>query len=163
MNKIEVLEKEEVHLIHSKTLELLERIGIKVESEEARILLKKNGASVDDNTMAINEIKRVATEGKNYLMLKHTSKNTRKELFVPKLADRDRRGIWERNGAKDIIERASEKVEQILKNQKGPGISHEVESAFQEFYKKISSRTYEDYQKAEGLDKAEGTRLPNME
>jgi trimethylamine:corrinoid methyltransferase-like protein len=113
--------------------------------------------------MAINEIERVATEGKNYLMLKHTSINTRKELFVPKLADRDRRGAWQRNGSKDIIERAREKVNQILESQKGPGISNEVEKEFQEYYKKISSRTYEDYQKAEGMDKTEGIKLPGME
>ena len=144
---------------------LAESLELLVIDDELIDIVKRgmNGIKVDENTMALNEITRVATEGKNYLMLKHTSKNTRKELFVPKLADRDRRGIWERNGAKDIIERAREKVEQILKNQKGPGISNEVERAFQEVYKKISSRTYEDFQKAEGMDKVKGTKLPSME
>ena len=121
------------------------------------------GIKVDENTMALNEIARVATEGKNYLMLKHTSKNIRKEIFAPILADRNRRSIWQRNGAKDIIERAREKVEQILENQKGPGISNDVERTLQEYYKKISSRTYEDFQKTEGMDKIEGTKLPGME
>ncbi|MCJ7647654.1 MAG: trimethylamine methyltransferase family protein, partial [Candidatus Lokiarchaeota archaeon] len=144
---------------------LAESLELLVIDDELIDIVKRgmNGIKVDENTMALNEITRVATEGKNYLMLKHTSKNTRKELFVPKLADRDRRGIWERNGAKDIIERAREKVEQILKNQKGPGISNEVERAFQEVYKKISSRTYEDFQKAEGMDKVDRTKLPGME
>lgn len=144
---------------------LAESLELLVIDDELIDIVKRGmeGIKVDENTMAVNEIERVATEGKNYLMLKHTSKNTRKELFIPQLADRDRRGIWQRNGAKDIIERALEKVEQILKIQKGPGISNEVEREFQEFYKKISSRTYEDYQKAEGMDKTEAIKLPSME
>ena len=144
---------------------LAESLELLVIDDELIDIVKRgmNGIKVDDNTLAINEIERVATEGKNYLMLKHTSKNIRKELFVPKLADRDRRGIWQRNGAKDIIERAREKVDRILESQKGPGISNEVEKFFQVYYKKISSRTYEDYQKAEGLDKVTGTKLPGME
>jgi len=50
MNKLKVLEKEEISLIHGKTLELLEKIGVKVESEEARSLIKENGGIVDDKT-----------------------------------------------------------------------------------------------------------------
>ena len=144
---------------------LAESLELLVIDDELIHIVKRGmeGIKVDENTMALNEIERVATEGKNYLMLKHTSKNTRKELFVPKFADRDRRGIWQRNGAKNIIERAREKVEQILESQKGPGISNEVERAFQEYYEKISSRTYEDFQKAEGMDKVKGTKLPSME
>ena len=144
---------------------LAESLELLVIDDELIDIVKRgmNGIKVDENTMAVNEITRVATEGKNYLMLKHTSKNTRKELFVPKLADRDRRGIWQRNGAKDIIERAREKVEQILEKQKGPGISSEVEKGFQDYYKKISSRTYEEYQKAEGMKKDAGIKLPGME
>ncbi|MHA1669023.1 MAG: trimethylamine methyltransferase family protein [Promethearchaeota archaeon] len=144
---------------------LAESLELLVIDDELIDIVKRgmNGIQVDENTMALNEIERVATDGKNYLMLKHTSKNTRKELFVPKLADRDRRGTWQKNGSKDIIERAREKVNQILEKQKGPGISNEVERNFQEYYKKISSRTYEDFQKAEGLEKNEGTKLPGME
>ncbi|MHA1105160.1 MAG: trimethylamine methyltransferase family protein [Promethearchaeota archaeon] len=144
---------------------LAESLELLVIDDELIEIVKRGmrGIKVDENTMALNEITRVATEGKNYLMLKHTSKNIRKEIFAPKLADRNRRGIWQRNGSKDIIERAREKVEQILENQKGPGISNEVERAFQEYYKKISSRTYEDFQKAEGMDKIDGTKLPGME
>ena len=50
LSKLEVLENDEVELIHEKTLNLLENIGIKVESEEARDLLKDNGAVVDETS-----------------------------------------------------------------------------------------------------------------
>ncbi|MFX0049187.1 MAG: trimethylamine methyltransferase family protein, partial [Candidatus Hermodarchaeota archaeon] len=47
MNNLKVLEKDEIELIHGESLKLLENIGIKVESEEARDLLNENGAIVD--------------------------------------------------------------------------------------------------------------------
>ncbi len=113
----------------------------------------REGINVNDETLALEQIKRVALEGKNYLMLKHTAKNTRKEIFVPKLADRDRRGIWKRNGSKDIIQRAREKVNQILESQKGPGISEGVDKQLKEYFKEISSRNMDFFRKAEDLDK----------
>ena len=113
----------------------------------------RQGINVNDETLALEQIKRVALEGKNYLMLKHTAKNTRKEIYVPKLADRDRRGIWKRNGSKDIIKRAREKVNQILETQKGPGISDEVDNQLNNYFKEISSRDMDFFRKAEDLDK----------
>ncbi|MHA1234847.1 MAG: trimethylamine methyltransferase family protein [Promethearchaeota archaeon] len=113
------------------------------------------GIRFNEETLAINEIKRVANEGKNYMMLKHTSKNTRKEIFVPKLADRDKRGVWRRNGSKDIIVRAKEKVNLILENQVGPGITPEVDKKLKEYFKIIASRTMDEFRKAEGLDESD--------
>jgi trimethylamine:corrinoid methyltransferase-like protein len=49
LNQLEVLEKDEIELIHGESLNLLESIGIKVESEEARDLLNENGAIVDNS------------------------------------------------------------------------------------------------------------------
>jgi len=46
MNKLEVLEKDEIELIHGESLKLLDKVGIKVESEEARDLLQENWAIV---------------------------------------------------------------------------------------------------------------------
>lgn len=133
---------------------LAEALELLVIDDELIDIVKRgmNGIRVNDETLAIDEIKRVANEGKNYLMLKHTAKNTRKEIFVPKLANRDRRGTWIKQGAKDIILTAREKVESILKEQKGPGINPNVEKNFKEYFKIISSRTYDDFRKAENLD-----------
>jgi len=145
---------------------LAEALELLVIDDELIDIVKRgfNGIRVDDESIAVDQISRVATEGKNYLMLKHTVKNTRKELFVPKLVDRDRRGIWQRNGAKDIITRAREKVDEILKTQKGLGISQEIEGKLQEIYKKISSRTYDDFRKAEGMDDdSQPKELPQLE
>ncbi|MHA2287547.1 MAG: trimethylamine methyltransferase family protein [Promethearchaeota archaeon] len=142
---------------------LAEALELLVIDDELIDIVKRgfNGIRVDEESIAIDEISTVATKGKNYLMLKHTAKNIRKELYVPKLADRDRRGIWHRNGAKDIISRAKEKVDSILDTQKGPGISKVVEEKLQEYYKIISSRSYDDYRKAEGMDDATVPKIIN--
>jgi len=50
LNQIEVFSKEEIDLIHSATLELFEKIGIKVDDEKTRILFKEHGATIDNQT-----------------------------------------------------------------------------------------------------------------
>ncbi|MHA1726219.1 MAG: trimethylamine methyltransferase family protein [Promethearchaeota archaeon] len=42
---LKILSKDEIQLIHENTLELLQTLGVRVESEEAQNLLVKNGAT----------------------------------------------------------------------------------------------------------------------
>ena len=115
----------------------------------------KEGIRVNEETIAVEEIKKIVTTTRNYLGTKHSVKNIRKELLVPKLSDRDRRGTWKKKGSKDIIENAREKVDGILQKQKGPGLSSEIEAKLSEYTKKVASRTMDYYQKAEGMDKTD--------
>jgi trimethylamine--corrinoid protein Co-methyltransferase len=50
LNKIKVLSPEEIQLIHSSTLQLLESVGIKIDCDETKKKLKENGALVEENT-----------------------------------------------------------------------------------------------------------------
>ncbi|MFX0070261.1 MAG: trimethylamine methyltransferase family protein, partial [Candidatus Hermodarchaeota archaeon] len=123
----------------------------------------KEGIRVNEDTIAMEEIKKIVTTSRNFLGTKHSVKNIRKELFVPKLSDRDRRGTWKKQGSKDIIQRAREKVDKILETQKGPGLSTEVEAKIAEYTKEVASRTMDYYQKAEGMEKsAEGNGVPGV-
>ncbi|MFX0058003.1 MAG: trimethylamine methyltransferase family protein [Candidatus Hodarchaeota archaeon] len=133
---------------------LSEALELLVIDDEMAGIIKHglDGIRIDEEALALDEIKKVATEGKNYLMLKHTAKNVRKEIFVPKLVDRNRRGIWNIAGSKDIIKVASKKVENILKTQKGPGLSHQTENELNKYFKVVASRTLDDYRKLEGID-----------
>ena len=142
---------------------LSEALELLVIDDELIDIIKRgfNGIRVDNESIATEEITKVAMEGKNYLMLRHTAKNTRKELYVPKLVDRDRRGVWQKNGAKDIIKRARERVDSILDTQKGPGISEEVEREFEQYFKIVSSRTYDDFRKAEEMDDVNIPKIVN--
>jgi len=57
LNQIEVLTKDEIEFIHASTLDLLEKVGIKIDDENTRILFKEHGAEIDnyDNFVKIPE------------------------------------------------------------------------------------------------------------
>jgi len=50
LNKIEVFSSDELEQVHAASLELLQDVGIKVDSEKARNILKKNGAEVNEKS-----------------------------------------------------------------------------------------------------------------
>ncbi|MFX0155752.1 MAG: trimethylamine methyltransferase family protein [Candidatus Hodarchaeota archaeon] len=53
LKKIEVLSSDEIQAIHSSTLTILTKVGIKIDSPSARALLKENGAEVDNKNLFI--------------------------------------------------------------------------------------------------------------
>jgi len=140
---------------------LTEALELLVIDDELCSIVKRGleGIRVNEETFAVEQIKEIAKSDKAYLMLRHTAKNTRKEIFVPELMDRERRRKWERNGAKDIMDRAKEKIENILKTQEGPGYTFEVDKQLKEYLKHISSRSMDDYRKMEGMDEEEGDSM----
>jgi trimethylamine--corrinoid protein Co-methyltransferase len=145
---------------------LSEALELLVIDDEYCSIIKRGleGINVDENSLAIEQIKQVASSGKAYLSLKHTAKNTRKEIYVPLLADRNRRTVWKREGAKDIIARAKEKVEKILNTQKGPELSQDIEKQLNDYFKIVSKRTYDVYRRLEGLeDSNSSVDLPGSE
>ena len=50
LNQIKVLSKDEIETIHLATLELFEKVGIQIDCEETRDLLRKHGAEVDQES-----------------------------------------------------------------------------------------------------------------
>ncbi len=110
------------------------------------------GVNASSDAIAAEVIRNVARSGKDYLRERHTIKNMRKEIYVSKLADRDRRQRWKKNGSKDIMIRARERVDEILATQKGPGLTPEVEQKFQDYLADvIQKRTMEDFRMLEGM------------
>ena len=75
----------------------------------------------------------------------------KKELFIPKFIDRNRRATWRKKGAKDIIERAREKVDDILQNYRPPILSAEIDSQLQDYIKEVEARSLDFYKEAEGI------------
>jgi len=112
------------------------------------------GVKVNDDTIALDVIKKVATsdkKGVNFLAEAHTRKHMKSELYMPRLADRSRRSTWQKKGAKDIIERAREKVDKILEIHKPNELEKNMEDELLKYMKKVETRTFDDYRKAEGL------------
>ncbi|MHA1844702.1 MAG: trimethylamine methyltransferase family protein [Promethearchaeota archaeon] len=134
----------------SETLELL------VIDDELIGLLKRGieGIRVNEETIAAKEIQKIGTTTRNYLGTKHSVKNTRKEIYVPRILNREKRGKWIRNGAKDLFQIATEKVQELLNESFESNLSKDIENELEKYHKKISSRTLEDYKKLEGISES---------
>jgi trimethylamine--corrinoid protein Co-methyltransferase len=112
------------------------------------------GITVNEDTIGLDVIKKVALsekKGVNFLAEKHTRDFMKKELYIPMLADRNRRSTWIKKGGKDIVMKAREKVETILKIHQVTEWPKDIENEMLNFIKAVESRTFDDYKKAEGL------------
>jgi len=100
--------------------------------DEAWGALKRiaRGFAIDDNTLALDTIAEVGRGG-SFLGSKHTLKNFREELWVPRLMERRPWAQWEKDGRKDIEQRAREKAREILAGHQpkrmSPGIEAEID------------------------------------
>ena len=88
-----------------------------IDNEIAGMVLKVfKGYPVDKDALATELVKKIGIGG-SYLAQMHTIKNMR-EIFIPTLWDSDPFEMWVKKGAKDPMERALEKVDEILKTHK---------------------------------------------
>jgi trimethylamine--corrinoid protein Co-methyltransferase len=76
------------------------------------------GFEVNDETMAVELIEAVGPVPGTFLNKTHTRVNWKKEYFVPKVADRLSYPEWLQQGKKSTIDRAKERMEEILAAQK---------------------------------------------
>jgi len=77
------------------------------------------GIDVNEDTLAVPLIKKIAPQaatgaGAHYLAEKHTLDHLKKELYIPKISDKTRRGAWEKSGSKDIRQAARKRAKEIL-------------------------------------------------
>jgi trimethylamine--corrinoid protein Co-methyltransferase len=77
------------------------------------IMRAVDGIKVNDETLAFDLIKK-AGPGGHFISSRHTRRHMRSELYKPLLSDRENRDRWKEDGAKDIRQRAAEKVRDIL-------------------------------------------------
>lgn len=76
-----------------------------------------DGLRVDDDTLALDVIDRVARNGSNgaiFINDNHTFEHFKTALFHPQLADRSRYEHWDENGATDMQQRCKEKARRVL-------------------------------------------------
>ncbi|MFX1574508.1 MAG: trimethylamine methyltransferase family protein [Promethearchaeota archaeon] len=107
-----------------------------------------NGIKVDPNTMALNEIKSVASDQKKglyFLGLRHTAKNIKKELYIPKLSERGSRNTWIKKGSLDFITKSQIRIEELLKNHKPKVLKPNLEKEIDSYIKKVEERNINEY------------------
>lgn len=135
---------------------LVEALELLVIDDELIGMVKRmiEGINVTEETIGLDIIKKVSTsekKGVNFLAEAHTRNHMKSELYMPKLADRARRSTWYKKGAKDIIIRARELVDEILDKPLKITLDPEVDKKLKEYKKMVEARTFDDYKKAEGL------------
>jgi len=97
-----------------------------IDNEIAGVILRGlGGIEVNEENLAVDAIRKVGPGG-HFLSEKHTLKHI-KELYIPELADRKRRGEWHDAGSKDILQRAKEKAKRILETHKSEPLDKDVQ------------------------------------
>ncbi|MBM3706416.1 MAG: hypothetical protein FJW66_07830, partial [Actinobacteria bacterium] len=76
------------------------------------------GFEVSSGTAAPDLINEVGPSPGSYLGTKHTRENWKKEYYVPHVFDRLSYQDWERSGKKSVLDKARERVEEILSSHK---------------------------------------------
>jgi len=107
-----------------------------------------NGIEVNEDTIALDQIKSVVRNnnpGSLFLGLRHTAKNIKRELYIPKLSERGTRNSWLKKGAQDIFDKAQSKVESILKNHKEYEINPILEKKIDDYISEVKKRNINEY------------------
>ena len=87
--------------------------------------------AVDADALALEVIEAVGPAG-NYLSQKHTLRHMCDEISTTELIDRRMRESWEKDGAKDMPQRAREKAKKILAEHRAEPLSPAVLQKFAE-------------------------------
>jgi trimethylamine--corrinoid protein Co-methyltransferase len=99
-----------------------------------------DGVRVDDETMAVDLIRKVGPGG-HFLAEKHTMEWFRKEQFMPsELIDRQGSKAWKAAGSKDIVKRARDIVKKTLREHKPEPLASDVEKDLDKVMKNIMKR-----------------------
>jgi trimethylamine--corrinoid protein Co-methyltransferase len=115
------------------------------------------GATVSDETLAVDLINEVGPIPGHYLSTAHTREWWRKEQYVPKVADGENYAVWVRSGKKDAMALAKEKMSEILATHKPKPLSAQEEQGIEDILKEarayyrnknlISDAEWSDYMK----------------
>ncbi len=84
------------------------------------------GIQVTEEKLGFDVIRQVGPGG-NFVAEEHTVRHMRDEHYVPELSDRDRREEWENKGRKTTLDRASEKVSEILETHEPLPLDSDIE------------------------------------
>jgi trimethylamine--corrinoid protein Co-methyltransferase len=97
------------------------------------------GIEVNEETLAVDVIDEVGPGG-TFLAHPHTRKWFRKEQYFPSLFDRRKYEDWVRHGRKDAVQRASERVQEILKDHWPEPLPKDVIKRMEDYIKKVEKR-----------------------
>lgn len=99
------------------------------------------GVTVNNDTLAVEEISKVA-HGGSFLALKHSLQHFDKEHRIPLLMDRSfSYESWKKTDGKTLLEKAKEKVDNILTKHQVELIPHDVRTQIEKIKKEAATNT----------------------
>jgi len=99
-----------------------------------------DGVRVDEETMAVDLIRKVGPGG-HFLAEKHTMEWFRKEQLMPsELIDRQEFKAWKAAGSKDVVKRAREIVKKTLREHRPEPLASDIEKDLDNVMKDIMKR-----------------------
>lgn len=96
------------------------------------------GFEINDETLALDVIDIVGPSG-IFFGQKHTLKHYRREIWLPKISDKNTLETWRKMGSKTMDKVAREKVKEILATHKPKPIPAHVESEISQIYRRAEA------------------------
>ena len=97
------------------------------------------GIDVSDETLAVDVINEVGIGG-SFIAHRHTRKWFRKEQYFPTLFDRRKYEDWVRRGQKDAVQRAQERVQEILRDYWPEPLDPDIQKRIQDHVRMVEKR-----------------------
>jgi trimethylamine--corrinoid protein Co-methyltransferase len=116
------------------------------------------GIEVNEETLALDTIREVNFSG-HYLNQRHTVRTFRQEHFIPRLMVRDGYESWEKAGRKTVLDRARERMNEILQSHQPRELNPDVERDLHAYLEMVRSRSIEDYMLYEDESRQDFTAL----
>ncbi|MFN2290212.1 MAG: trimethylamine methyltransferase family protein [Anaerolineae bacterium] len=104
------------------------------------------GITVDEETLALDAIREVVHSGAgNYLAERHTLRHFRDEHFIPQLVAREPYDAWVQAGSHSALDRARDRVHEILAQHQPRQMEAAVEKELEEFRQMVADRPLDEF------------------
>jgi trimethylamine--corrinoid protein Co-methyltransferase len=112
------------------------------------------GITVDEETLALDVIRQVVHTGPgNYLADRHTLRHFRQEHFIPRFLAREPYDAWVEAGSRSALDRARDRVRDILAHHRPTQLDPAVEQELAEFRQMVADRPLEEFYMGEMQDR----------
>ena len=116
------------------------------------------GIEVNDDTVALDMIKRVGFSG-NYFTEKHTASHFRTEHLIPRLLPREPYETWEKSGGRLALDYARERAREILARHQPRVLDPAIERELEAYRQMVAARPVEEFYGYETEDKQDYVAL----
>lgn len=122
------------------------------------VLRAGKGIEVSEETLALDLIKDRGVSG-HYMAEEHTAAHFRREHYIPKLLPREPYSSWSKEGSKTLLDRAREKVSELLAAHEPVNLDPAVEEALDQYRRQVAARELEEFYLGEQEENQDFSRL----